>query len=242
VRLSLSRGVSWRALFRIPISFGAGGYGGLRRLVTCDPWPEEAAKGDGVARLALLRLLWLQGQVHRSVVLRQREAAALLARSMVELCITGLWALGNDQAPKALGGRDSPVVPRLLAPLISAGIFSKRTADVAVTALSTGVVMPSIRDIAVQADRRAGNDDAVVFYDKFYAPLSHFYAHANGFALTRHGFPSGKLRLRPVSIWPLRAPARLADGCVGTLAAAVAGEQGSGMSTWAAPQPDEACL
>src|SRR5258708_34401388 len=76
-----------------------------RKLIKCDPWPEDDASGADAAQLALLRLLWLQGQVRRAVTLRQREASASLARPPLELCITGLWCRHTDDAPKRLAGR-----------------------------------------------------------------------------------------------------------------------------------------
>jgi hypothetical protein len=199
-----------------------------RKLIECDPWPEDAATGDDAAQLALLRLLWLQGQVRRAVTLRQREASAMLNRSALELCITGLWCLHNDDAPRALGGRDRAAMPAMLAFLDSAGILSKATIKAAADSLDTGVHLPNVAARAEQLRDKHGSGDAMELYQKFYSPLSHFFAHANGFALLRHASPRGRLRRKPVTVWARRAPARLADGCTGLLAAAIAGETGTG--------------
>jgi hypothetical protein len=63
-------------------------------------------------------------------------------------------------------------------------------------------------------------------YDRFYVPLSHFYMHSSAAALMRHVQSGGKLRRRPSPAWARRAPVRLADGCAGALAAAIAHKTG----------------
>src|SRR5437867_5714754 len=66
-----------------------------RNLATRDPLPQDetAMTGLDYARLALLRTLSLQHETRRAVRTRQREAAALLARTSMETCILGLWCL-----------------------------------------------------------------------------------------------------------------------------------------------------
>ncbi|PZG01485.1 hypothetical protein C1I99_07030 [Micromonospora deserti] len=49
-----------------------------------------------------MRLLWLQRETRRAVRTRQREAAALLARTSMETCILGLWCLHNPTAASKL--------------------------------------------------------------------------------------------------------------------------------------------
>ena len=96
-----------------------------RKLVTCDPWPGEQAKGPQAAQLALLRLIWLQQQVRRAARWRQSEAAALLARSATETCILGLYCLYNDDATKALTTKDSEGLRNILGYLADAGLYRR---------------------------------------------------------------------------------------------------------------------
>jgi len=202
-----------------------------RRLITCDPWPERKATGADVAQLALLRLLWLQEQVRHAVILRQREASAVLARSALEVCITGLWGLRNPDAARELGGGDAAAAPRILAFLASAGLVSEATIKAAADALDTGARPRSIKAMAEQLESKHGSSDAISLYRKYYAPLSHFFNHASSFALLRHAYPAARLRNKPAHAWARRGPVRLADGCTGLLAAAIAGESGTGTFT-----------
>jgi hypothetical protein len=55
----------------------------------CNPWPGMDASGTDVARLALLRLLYLQHATRWAVRGRQDEAATMLARVAIEAYITG---------------------------------------------------------------------------------------------------------------------------------------------------------
>ena len=64
----------------------------------CDPWPGTAASGSDAARLALLRLLYLQRATHRAVRSRQDEAATMLARVSIETYITGMYCVYESDA------------------------------------------------------------------------------------------------------------------------------------------------
>lgn len=59
----------------------------------CSPWPGMEASGADAARLALLRLLYLQKATRRAVRTRQDEAATMLARVAIETYIAGLYCL-----------------------------------------------------------------------------------------------------------------------------------------------------
>jgi hypothetical protein len=70
-----------------------------RSLVDCEPWPDDdATTGADAAKLALLRLLWLQRQTRSAARHRNGEATVLLARSLVEACILGLYCLHKPDA------------------------------------------------------------------------------------------------------------------------------------------------
>jgi hypothetical protein len=68
---------------------------------------------------------------------------------------------------------------------------------------------------------------AARLYTAYYVPLSHFFAHTNAFTLTRHVQPGDSLRRSPAFPWARRPPVRLADGCAGLVAAAIAEKAGS---------------
>jgi hypothetical protein len=199
--------------------------GDAYKLLTCEPWPDDA-KGPDAAQLALLRLLFLQRQVWRAVRWRQREAAALLARSAAETCIVGLYSLHSDDAAKALAAKDATFLPRFLRFLVTAGLVSKATVEAAAKELGSNARLPKYADMAGQIPEGPHKNSAAFIYDSFYAPLSHFFTHASGFTLGRHVRPDNRLQRKPVSPWPRRSPAHLTDACAGVLAAAIAREAG----------------
>jgi hypothetical protein len=141
--------------------------------VTCEPWPDEDAKGRDAAQLALLRLLFLQRQVRRAVRWRQREAAALPARSAAETCIVGLYSLHNDDAAKALTAKDATFLSRSLGFLVTTGLVSKATVEAAVREFGSNARLPRYSDMAGQIPEAAHRNSAAFIYDTFYAPLSH---------------------------------------------------------------------
>jgi hypothetical protein len=208
-----------------------------RKLITCDPWPGEQAKGPQAAQLALLRLIWLQRQVRRAARWRQTEAAALLARSATETCILGLYCLYNDDATKALTTKDSEGLRNVLSYLADAGLISTDTIEKAAASLDTGVQLPNVWRMTQRLSDQQHGKQAVALYRRFYAPLSHFFTHANGFTLLRHVRPDNRLRYKPLSPWTRRAAVRLTDTCAGALATAIAQHAGR-PSAWFAEYAD----
>jgi hypothetical protein len=196
------------------------------KLVDCEPWPEEEATGPDAAKLALLRMLFLQREVRRAVRWRQREAAALLARSATETCMVGLYCLHNNDAPKSLEGRDAVALAGLLRYLVEAGLVSQAVVDAAVGSLDTGARLPRYSQMAESIPEGRDREAADNAYRRFYVPLSHFFTHASAFTLMRHVRPDRTLHRRPASPWPRRSPVRLADGCAGVIAAAIATQAG----------------
>jgi hypothetical protein len=69
-----------------------------RRLVTMSKWPDMAATSGDAAQLAMLRALDLQKKTRRAAKLWQGEAAAMLARSLVEALFLGLYCLRGPEA------------------------------------------------------------------------------------------------------------------------------------------------
>jgi hypothetical protein len=167
-------------------------------------------------------MLFLQRQVRRAVRWRQREAAALLARSAAETCIVGLYALHTDEAAKALAAKDAAYLPRFLEFLVTAGLVSKATVEDAAKELGSNARLPRYSDMARQIPEGPDKKSAAFIYDRFYGPLSHFFTHASAFTLGRHIRPDNRLQRKPVSPWPRRSSTHLTDACAGVLAAAIA--------------------
>jgi len=197
-----------------------------KSLVALKTWPGEQATSAHAAQLAMLRLLYLQREIHRAVRGRHREASIMLARASVETLLTGLWCLRD---PDAIERLDATALKGLADAL---SVFEDRLQ------LPAGVVRKSIaqlgpvaaghlniwRDIVTVIDNANGNDSAAAIYRIFYAPLSNFTIHAGGGTLMRHIRRGDRLRQRPVRAWNRRSPARIADAATGAMAAALARE------------------
>jgi hypothetical protein len=117
-----------------------------RDLTTRDPWPQDEANLTGLdyARLALLRLLWLQHETRRAVRTRQRESAALLARTSMETCILGLWCLHNPDAATKLRTSEIKTAPAMLTFLSSTGLIPDTLIRQAVRALGEPEKLPDV--------------------------------------------------------------------------------------------------
>ena len=197
-----------------------------RALVAPGPWPGDAASGVDAAQLALLHVLWLQRQTRRAVRRRSHDAAALTARVTLETCFLGVYCLHADDAVKKLAGRDITAIPQLLAYIADDDFISKETIKASAEALGDGGPDIKVRRTVEWLAREHGRGDLLSLYQRYYAPLSHFYVHPSASTLLRHVGKGGEVRLRPGRLWARRSPARLADACTGYLAAALAGKTG----------------
>lgn len=193
------------------------------------PWPrdEAAVTGSDYARLALLRLLWLQHETRRAVRTRQREAAALVARTAMETCILGLWCLHDPDAARKLRMSEVKAAPAMLTFLSSTGIIPQELIKQAVHALGEPEKLPDVRSMAVKIDSKTGATLAIHLYDQAYRPASQYFTHATSSALLRHVTSEQRRTIRPANSWVRRAPVRLADACVGLLAGAIANQFGA---------------
>jgi hypothetical protein len=196
------------------------------RLVTCEPWPGDAATGTDAAQLALLRLLTLQQLIRRAVRSRHSEEAALLARAAVDACIVGLYCIHSGDAVNALTAANNRAAARVVGYITEDGLISKEALNAAAEALGEQGYDPNLRQWAKWLEKEKGLRIAARLYSAYYVPLSHFFAHTNAFTLTRHVRPDDRLRRRPAAPWSRRSAARLGDGCAGLLAAAIADKQG----------------
>ena len=195
------------------------------KFVTCKRWPGDAATGDDAAQLALLRLLWLQRLIRRAVRARRTEEAALLARSTVDTCITGLYCLHSETAVGALTAANNSAARRVLGYFAKADLLSQEAIDAGARAMGDLGPNPNLKKWAEWLEKEKDLDIAANLYVAYYVPLSHFFAHASAFALMRHVRADDTLRKRPAFPWSRRSAARLGDGCAGLMAAAIAGKR-----------------
>ena len=195
-----------------------------RDLAARAPWPQDEAAVTGVdyAQLALLRLMWLQHETRRAVRTRQRESAALLARTSLEACILGLWCLDHPDAAGKLRASEIKTAPATLTFLSSAGLIPDVLIRQAVRALGEPEKLPDVRSMATQVDAKTSSSLAIYLYDQAYRPASQYFAHATSSSLLRHVTHERRRTIRPANSWVRRAPVRLADACVGLLAGAIA--------------------
>ncbi|MEU4483200.1 DUF5677 domain-containing protein [Micromonospora sp. NPDC023966] len=199
-----------------------------RRLATREPWPtDDATTATDVARLALLRLLWLQKQTRRAVRGRHREAAALLGRSSLEACILALYCLHSPDVVARLKTEHLRASSKLLAFLDRAEVVPHEVIKEALSALgspATGV--PTIPQMAERIDTETSGSAVSELYERLYVPASTYFVHPNPASLLRHVNPDQTLTERPSDPWTRRSPVRLADACVGLVAGAIAHTDG----------------
>jgi hypothetical protein len=201
------------------------------KLVTCSEWPGELATGMDAAQLALLRLAWLQRLSHNAVSERRSEDAALLARAALETCIVGLYCVHSGDPIARLSAPSNRGPGRPVTYLSDAALGSWSAIDSAVGALAEQGPELNIRDLALWLEREQRLVVATRLYDGYYVPLSHLFANGYAFALMRHVRPDGSIHRRPSFPWATRSAARMADGCLGLLAADIAEKSG------ASPEP-----
>lgn len=197
------------------------------RMVGGKAWPGDDATPIELSELSLIRALWLQREVHSALRWRQREASALLARSAVENCIVGLYCLHANDPMSELRGQNAELVRGLFRYLLDAGVINQRMMRILMDEVA-GTTRPRVLRIGTLAEEVATRSDDPLtrdLYLRLYAPLSTFFAHANGIAFLRH-VRRGNVRRKPMYPWLRRSPARTADACVGILAYEIAMRRG----------------
>lgn len=198
----------------------------------CDPWPGMEASGADAARLALLRLLYLQQGIHRAVRSRQDEAATMLARVAIETYITGMYCLHEPGAvAKLQNGQLKMLRPMLEFLREPGGLLSGIPHDVfdeCIQRLEAGTPAngPTVWDMATRVDAATGSTIAISLYNRFYRPTSNFAVHVGAASLLRHVRSDDRTARRPSRIWGRRAPARIADACLGGLTAFLSDREG----------------
>ena len=196
-------------------------------LVSLRTWPGMSATSEDVAQLAMLRLLHLQKKVHRLVLLRQREASVMMARSGVETLLLGLYCMRVPGAVGRLHAGNVKALGDTLAYLEETGIAPASVIRECARALGEPARSHlSPWDMVQAIDDANDNTAARSIYRRLYLSLSHFTVHASGGTLLRHVSKRGDLRRRPARAWTRRSPARVIDAAAGTLAADLARHAG----------------
>lgn len=193
-----------------------------RALICAEPWPGNDATPLELTQLALARSLWLQEEVHRAVRMRQREAAALLARVAVENTLVGLWCLYAKEPMDRLRGQNARAFGSLLKPLVGNDPQRQELVNLLQRVIGGSGRLRNPGVMAQLVKEKCGAEFGTNLYHRIYSPLSTFFAHSNGIALLRHVEKDGTISVRPSYPWSRRSAARIADGSVGILAAVVA--------------------
>jgi hypothetical protein len=196
------------------------------RLVSREPWPGEDAKGQDAAQLALFRLLWLQKQTRRAVRGRHQEAAVMLARSATETLILGTWCVRDPGAVTALDSAAAEAARNAVRYVERAFGMPEHVISECIKRLASPRPAKKVWTMAEIADEATGTYAARDLYQRLYVPLSSYSVHAGAGSLMRHVRPGGAIRRRPARSWNRRSPVRVADTCLGYLAAAVAQDSG----------------
>lgn len=192
-----------------------------RQLIDCEPWPGNDATPAQIAMLALLRLLWLQREMHRA----SRHKADLLgfiARAAVETCITGLYWLHGDTHIGRARSQNAKSFRRLMHPLADGDPISPDLIDDVAESIGTGPQPPSLLAMAEAFRAASGRMVAEDLYHRLYVPLSTLLAHPSGMALLRHVDPDQALTETPTRVWTRRAALHTVDACMGILALEIA--------------------
>lgn len=145
----------------------------------------------------------------------------------MDACIIGLYCLHSGTAVADLSAANNSAARRVLGYLTVDDLIAQSAIDAAARELGEHGRDPNLRMWAEWLAKEKGLQIAARLYTAYCVPLSHFFAHTNAFTLTRHVRPDDSVHRRPRSPWARRPPVRLADGCTGLLAAAIADKAGS---------------
>lgn len=156
----------------------------------------------------------------------------MLARVMIETYITGMYCLYEPgAAAKLQGGQLKMLRPMLEFLREDGGVLSGVPTDVLDECIrrldaDTPADGPKVWEMADKVDAATGSTIAISLYNRFYRPTSNFAIHAGAASLLRHVRSDGRTVRRPSRIWGRRAPARIADACLGGLTAFLADREG----------------
>jgi hypothetical protein len=193
------------------------------QLVTLEIWPGMEATSKEAAQMALLRVLDLQRQVRWATRLRQRDGPALLARTAIDACITGIFCLFVPDAVGRLNADNAQSFRSMLGYLKESGLITPETIAAAVSAIGEPRRLTSLNKLLEEVVEQGGPPEAKQLYERVYIPASSLFAHGSGLALLRHTGPGDRIRGTASTPWSRHSPAHTADACVGLLGALIAG-------------------
>lgn len=194
-----------------------------KRLVPAKAWATKDATADEIARVALLRVLFLQRETHRAARHVEGEASAMLARASIETTISGLFCLYVPGAEKLFEGEMSKRTKRLFAGIAEDAGMAVVLDDAFAQFGSSG--LPSVTGMVKKIVANGGAAGVGSLHTDFYDQVSTLYMHGGPLGLSRHVHPRHEAtRERPYPAWSRRSAAHISDAMVGLLAAAIAGD------------------
>lgn len=194
-----------------------------KRLIPTKAWASDDATSDEIARVALLRVLFLQRETRRAARHAEREAAVMLARASIEATISGLFLCHVPEAEKLFSGEIAKRAKSLLVDFANksdmAGMLDEVFAQIGSGKL------PTVADMVKQIKANGGDTEIGSLYTNFYSQISTLYVHSGSLGLLRHVHPKTQhTRERPYQAWSTRSAIHTVDGMVGLLAATIAGK------------------
>ena len=193
------------------------------RLIPAKAWAANDATAEEIARLCLLRVLFLQRETRRAARHAEREAAAMLARASIETAISGMFCIHVPGAEKLFNGEGAKRTKRLLAGVTQetdmAGMFDQAFAQ------GGSDKLPTVTGMVEQIKENGGGAGIDSLHTNFYDQISALYVHGGPLGLLRHVHPkTQRTRERPYSVWSARSAVHTSDGMVGLLAGTIAGK------------------
>ena len=193
-----------------------------KRLVPVKAWVNNDVTANEIARIALLRVLFLQGETHRAARHADEEATVMLARASIETAISGLFCIYVPEAEKSFNGEAFKRMPRLLAGFAESfgltGAFDSAFDQLRSSSL------PPVTEMVKKIKANGGGAGMGSLHTDFYDQISTLYIHSGPFTLLRHVHPkTQRTRERPYSAWSKRSAVHMSDAMVGLLAATIAG-------------------
>ena len=193
-----------------------------KRLVPVKAWANNDVTANEIARIALLRVLFLQGETHRAARHADEEATVMLARASIETAISGLFCIYVPEAEKSFNGEAFKRMPRLLAGFAESfgltGVFDSAFGQLRSSSL------PPVTEMVKKIKANGGEAKIGSLHTDFYDQISTLYIHSGPLTLLRHVHPkTQRTRERPYSAWSKRSAVHMSDAMVGLLAATIAG-------------------
>ncbi len=175
-----------------------------------------------MAQLLLLRLLWLQRETHRALRWRGHDAAALLTRSAVETCLSGLYWLCDGTDVERMHANNAESFRQLFSPIATGEPIPPDLINQVAGMLGVPAKQPpKLRHMADIVGKETGLSIAEDLYTRLYTPLSILYAHPVGIALQRHIDHNGHVSEKADRVWTAASMRHTVDACMAFLALAI---------------------